>query len=95
MKGFINVAILLIIILFSCRTSDNCGNRNAVETFKKHLRAIEKHKAGQAIDGKVYFSLFFLETVTNTNSSASYGDISYYENQDSIDKGAVVICPPA
>ena len=35
------------------------------------------------------FLFFFLETVTNANSSASYGDISYYENQDSIDNDIV------
>lgn len=86
MKDFIKVLFLLIILFQSCTRKENCSNKAAEFFFNKHLRTIENQKPGHAIDGKTYLSLFFLESVTDLNSSASYGDISYYENQDSIDK---------
>lgn len=86
MKDFIKMLFLLVILCQSCTGSENCSDEGAVLFFNEHLRNIENQQPGQAIDGRTYISIFFLESVTDLNSSVSYGDISYYEKQDSIDR---------
>jgi hypothetical protein len=73
--------LLLIVAVYSCGSRNTCGDREATNFYEKHIKVVEGHKAGKAIGGRVYLSLFFLEEVTGLNGSASYGDISYYESQ--------------
>ena len=75
------ILLIVIVAVFSCTSRNTCENREATDFYEKHIEIVEGHKAGKAIDGRVYLSLFFLEDVTGLNSSASYGDISYYENR--------------
>ena len=74
--------LLIIVAVCSCANRNNCRNHAATDFYEKHIKIVEGHKVGKAIDGKVHLALFFLEEVTGLNSSVSYGDISHYENRN-------------
>jgi len=80
------LTFLFFIILLSCANYEQSADQEAVHFFQKHIKSIQDHNAGQAIASEEYISLFFLESLTDIESSASYGDISYYVSRDSIEQ---------
>lgn len=78
--------IFLLILFPSCREKYCVEDKGIKYVFFKNVNNVENSIPQEAIDGETYLSLFFLESLTGISSSVNYGDVSFYKNQEDINR---------
>ena len=74
------IILNVCIVLFSCNTTKCKVDADFSTTFKKMLSQIDTDmKKQNGLSGNSVRSLFYLIELTNVNSKAIIGDLSYYE----------------
>ncbi|MEL7120507.1 MAG: hypothetical protein AAFO07_13735 [Bacteroidota bacterium] len=79
--------IFVLFSLFNCNNSKldkNCDTPVLDSLINRQISFLETIGPQEALDGKALLALFFFEESSGMNSSAQYGDISYYEKKDEI-----------